>query len=276
MNVAHRLPVVLVEDDAVRALGPIVHTRPAFELRCGALNLRERILLSGVATTVHARVRSELSSLLTTVGLTPPPTAGDVLAVDARLHAAVETLRDALGALGPGERRTVDGTVAAVRIDATELDRCGLGDASDAPPLDRVARFTRPWQIVPSNDEALVDDAATLRETGAPDRRIFGVEFVEGSRRPACLRREDWIESDDLEARFPQVTWIEPVHALVAESARVRPGAVIDAEDGPVVLGPGVVVNPLAVVTGPAYLGPGTVVNPGAKLREGTDRKSVV
>ena len=69
---------------------------------------------------------------------------------------------------------------------------------------------------------------------------------------------------------FEGAFFIEPDRVLIASEAKVRPGAVIDAAKGPVILGAGVVVHPLSVVVGPAYLGPGTVVNPGAKLREGT------
>lgn len=264
------MPVLLAEAASVADLGPIAHTRPAFELRCGALNLRERIDATGCASMLCAQVRDELSALLPTVDVEPVPASGEVLVVDAQLHGTVEALRELLTGLEPGGRLTVDGRLAIARVDVSQVDSLGIGSPADAPATDRLSRFDRPWQLVPANDQALVDDAASLRELGGVPRRIFGVSFRADSRRVPLLGAFDWSEAMVQMAETVGVTWIEPDRVLMAPNAVVRPGAVIDAEEGPVILGPGVVVNPLSVVVGPAYLGPGTVVNPGAKLREGT------
>ena len=271
MNVPTQLPIVLFEDDRVVDLGPIVHTRPAFELRCGILDLRERVEAIASAGQVYASVRAELIDI--TRELLPVFDGGDVevVAVNAQLTGSVDALARTIGSLESGSEIRVDGRLWMARLPANEIAARAAhrdDDASGAPPgLDF---FARPWDVVAANDEHLVGDAAWLATRGAPARRIVGVEFEDSSPRARWSAAAAWIGAGELATAFPAATLIDPERILVAEGARVRPGAVIDAEAGPVVLGPGCVVHPTAVVVGPAYVGPGSVVNPGAKLREGT------
>ena len=90
---AAALPLLLVEDDQVEEFGPLTRLRPAFELRLGALSLRERAEL--VATTVRARVRPTLGPALAeslpelAVEIEP---GSRVLAVNARCTASAKEL----------------------------------------------------------------------------------------------------------------------------------------------------------------------------------------
>lgn len=265
------LAVILFEDDAVAALGPIVHTRPAFELRVGAFDLRERVELACPHSTLHATVRSELEPLLDTVALAAPPDHGEVVLINARTLAAVEDLASLVDALDPDSGVHDGGAWIAVRIAAVAVTSFLDGDDAKVRRLgvpSGVGLVGRPWEIVARNDDLLVRDHATLARTDGPVRRIFGVRFAERSRRTgALLDRHFGVPRTDT---FAGALLIEPGRILVGTHAVVRPGAVIDAAAGPVILGAGVVVHPLSVIVGPAYLGPGTVVNPGAKLREGT------
>lgn len=269
MTASDRLPVVLWEAPGLeRSLGPIAHTRPAFEIRCGALNLRERIAATGWDHGLSAVLRPELAALADTVGIVDPPARGDVLVVDSRVHGSVPAIDRLLAEAS----RAKDGTGPAgvVRLRAEDLAGLDPARVAGGDDADGIRIRTRPWEVVPDNDRSLIDDAAFLRAVGAPPRRIWGVTFEPGSKRPAQLEAAAWIPSHALAERFPDVVWIDPDHALVADGARIRPGAVIDAEDGPVIIGPGCVVHPLSVITGPSYLGPGTTVNPGSKIREGS------
>ena len=271
MNQPDTPAIVLFEDDAVGELGPIAATRPAFEIRCGALNLRERIELGRSGSVVYAVVRPELERL--TPGLVPIlgagvlPAESPVVAVNAQLWSDVESLRTAIAALDAGDEVRRDGRLWLARTDAGGVAERIVRGGPDRGDADRLELIDRPWRFVSRGDTAIEVDAAWLAAREAPARRIFAVEFASGSARPRALAPEAWV---DAAAAFPGAIVIEADKVLAAASARVRPGAVIDAAGGPVVLSPGVVVHPLSVVVGPAYLGPGTVVNPGAKLREGT------
>lgn len=247
---------VLFEDDRVVALGPVVDLRPVHELRVGALNLRERMQLCAGCGSLAALVRDEVAegSLLDA-----PGTGGVGLRVNARLVAAVEEIERAVAGLRPGDALVRDRQVL-LALGETERER---------PAPEGLVLLDRPWELPALDSSMLVADAKTLRERGAPERRIHAVRFEAGSRRPALLGAAAFV-SAEVAASGSEVTWIEPSQILIGVDVTIRPSAVIDASAGPVILGSGVVVHPLSVVTGPAYLGPGTVVNPGAKIRGGT------
>jgi len=57
---------------------------------------------------------------------------------------------------------------------------------------------------------------------------------------------------------------------IIGEGSKVKPGAVLDAENGPIVLGKNVTIYPNAVVEGPAYVGDGSLIKIGAKIYENT------
>lgn len=245
--------VVLFEDDGVSALGPVVALRPAWEVRIGALNLRERInLCAGVGSIV-----GECRDLVSRGGvLAAAAGEGPFLRVNARICAPVEAIEASLRALGEGEALVRDGVVVVAHGEPRST--------REAP--EELRLVDHPWEWIPLNDELLVADARTLGDRGGIARRIHAVNFEDGSGRQELLDAGTLVPTREIEG----VVVIGEHPVLVGPRADIRPSAVIDASDGPVVLGAGVVIHPLSVVQGPAYLGPGTVVNPGAKLREGT------
>lgn len=280
-------PVLLLDDDHAWALGPLADTRPCFEIRLGAFNLRERLQRTVDPGRLRARVRPHLKALLDETALPPVPSPslepgdGSCIVVDGRASGSIEAWREVFQVLdaGPDGLRVDDecGRWVAARLKTSQLPAWideDLATTAGCQPVrihgsspPRV--FERPWEWIGANAELLFADAEHLRREGFSARTIFGVRFEEDSARAEILRQTGtWVSAR--RAVDPGALLVSDADVLFAPSARVRAGAVIDAEHGPVILCPGVVVHPLAVVTGPAYLGPGTVVNPGAKLREGT------
>ncbi len=68
----------------------------------------------------------------------------------------------------------------------------------------------------------------------------------------------------------PGVTTLNPYQIWIAEGVELKPGVVLDASEGPIVLDEGAKVMPNAVITGPAYIGKHSVVKVGAKIYGGT------
>ncbi len=64
----------------------------------------------------------------------------------------------------------------------------------------------------------------------------------------------------------PGVTALHPYNIWIGENVELKPGVVLDASDGPIVLDEGVKIMPNAVILGPAYIGKGTIVKIGAKI----------
>lgn len=63
---------------------------------------------------------------------------------------------------------------------------------------------------------------------------------------------------------------IEPANISIGKNSTIKPGVVIDAEHGPVIIGENVTVMPNAVIEGPCYIGDHSIIKAGAKIYEGT------
>ena len=57
---------------------------------------------------------------------------------------------------------------------------------------------------------------------------------------------------------------------FVGQGAKVKPGAVLDAEGGPIIIEPGATIFPNATIEGPAFIGEKSLIKIGAKIYEGT------
>ncbi len=246
------MQTVLYEDGAHRFFGPLTLLRPEFDLRCGVLLLREKLERRRPGSRILLLPRPELADVVAEQhpgrgieGLTDEPTlflSGRVIVDD--------TLLDALGEIDGESILTSGGTAvgalvaadAPARADALaesrdDLSRLGIAATSEVPA--RVARF--PWELVALTSEEITADAALISRFGE----------VEGTLHPSA-------------------TLVEPSRIAVGEGSRVAAGAVIDATDGPVVIGRGVEILPNAVIIGPSAIGDGSRINACARIYGGT------
>jgi UDP-N-acetylglucosamine diphosphorylase/glucosamine-1-phosphate N-acetyltransferase len=268
--------VLLLEDDRADALSPSSSTRPVFELRTGALNLRERVRMVEPTAHVRAVVRPFLQPLLEAFDDLAQPFPADhrIVVLNGRLAVSFDRLRDLLTRAQPGAILDAQGRLIAawldpgVAVDGEDCVRAAATVPAEARP-DDVTLFEGLWEMVHANRAALQDDAEALRRTGSPVRRLFGIDFADGSARPAMLRDHEF-DDPSRAIVYPGVHLLSPDQVLLGPGVKILPGAVLDAEGGPIVLGSGCRIAPNVTLEGPLYLGPGTSVNPGAKLREGT------
>lgn len=63
---------------------------------------------------------------------------------------------------------------------------------------------------------------------------------------------------------------LAPRDIHIGDGTRVKPCVVIDAEDGPVLIGENVRIMPHSYIQGPVYIGDGCILQVGANIREGT------
>lgn len=95
------------------------------------------------------------------------------------------------------------------------------------------------WDLIHWNEESLIEDATHLQR--APGGKPEGPYHM--------VRDEDvWLGKD--------VKW--------------EPGCVLDATNGPVVIGDGATIGANAVIQGPCYIGPHAVIKPLSLIRPGT------
>ncbi len=274
------LDLLLVEDEAAVRLRPLSWTRPVFELRWGLWNLRERAEMAAPGR-VRALVRPHLRDLLewSLPDLARPARGRRTLAVNARAAVTTTELEELLRAPWRGERvlwsaseEEGGGAWVAAWLEAETAE--GLraeGDFTLELPVEdsSLALFDHTWDLVAANPAALEADAHLARGRGLPPRRIFGVRLEEGA--PAREWLADTMLGDVSRAVvFPGVHILEEQDVLFGAAATVKPGVVLDAQGGPIVLGAGCRIESNVTIEGPAYVGPGTVVHPMTRLREGT------
>src|SRR5262249_9970281 len=69
---------------------------------------------------------------------------------------------------------------------------------------------------------------------------------------------------------YPGVHLLQDGAIRIGPGCRIKPGSVLDAEDGPIVLERDVEVQPGVVLRGPVFVGAGCVLKSGAKIHAGT------
>ncbi|MGH7122273.1 MAG: putative sugar nucleotidyl transferase [Acetobacteraceae bacterium] len=230
------------EDAGVKNLHPLTLTRPAFDLRCGAVSLLERLERSLPERVSLALVRSELADLcrLHHPHLQVRESAfrehhADqelVLLVNARWLAPAERLilPDAPVIACIGEQ-----TAYAV-VPASELRGLSLTNLSwrlaewrhklpNRPAGGRMIDYA--WDLIERNGAALEDDYRRWWNEGIPEAR--GVAISGPAER-----------------------------CLVAHSAEIEPMVHIDTRNGPVLIDRGAVVQSFSRIEGPCYIGADT------------------
>ena len=233
----------LFEDDQIDHLLPLVATRAVYDLRLGIRTLLEtsREAFGLPPTVLHARplidaVASEEHNLPTGT----LPDGADVLFVNGRFIAEDgEVLERLQQAAHPGEPARVfvqEGDVVAAWIPGATsplLQTPALTRATfegvPEEPVEGARLISRLWHLIDEIHPALERDIAARTQgldlhnrTGA---RIHDRAVLDGG----------------------------PIY--IAPGARIRPGAVLNAEDGPIFIDEGAIVMEQAVVTGPAYIG---------------------
>jgi len=252
----------LFEDDHVPALRPLVETRAAYDLRLGGRTVLETAhdAFDPSGLVLHARPlvadvtrRDHPSAAVNTL-----PDEADVLFVNGRF---VAEAGDALAQLTQVPEREE----ARAFVQDDTLVAAWIPDAAAQMPDDVLARPALTGDAVADRPVTELDDATLVRRPW----------HLLGTLRDALVR--------DIEARFDSpssVPLVERPHASVHDGvtgvhtdrihlgadATIKPGAILNAEEGPIYVGPEATVHEQAVVRGPCILGPKTHVKIGANV----------
>jgi UDP-N-acetylglucosamine diphosphorylase/glucosamine-1-phosphate N-acetyltransferase len=70
-------------------------------------------------------------------------------------------------------------------------------------------------------------------------------------------------------AAFPGVHLLQPSRIRIGAGVRIDPGVVLDAREGPIVLGPGTSVQAGSVLQGPVTTGPDCIFRPSSRVMDG-------
>ena len=245
----------LFEDDQVGHLLPLVHTRGVYDLRLGIRTLLEttREAFGTPQTLLHARpfvaaVTAQENDLL----VNRIPDGLDVLFVNGRYVAEegplLERLRRAAAKGEPARVFVQDDTLVAAWVPGA-ASRYVEGAAVTRATFEGLPEETveggrligRLWDLLDELEPALERDY-TLRTKGYQIYERPGVRIMDG----AILATGERI--------------------YTAPESTIRPGAILNAEDGPIYIDRGATISENAVLRGPIYVGPKAVINPNAAV----------
>jgi UDP-N-acetylglucosamine diphosphorylase/glucosamine-1-phosphate N-acetyltransferase len=267
----------LFEDSAVEGLAPLVLARPAFELRCGRMTLRERLLRHTQSADWGALVRAYLVEAY-------QEDCPDCHLNDLEWLEAAETLfvnarwvpptnwkpaldRSAVGRQGgsivyltvtPGEVNELRGRTVGDWLEALALRRHDVGATGTL--------LSRPWDLVTRNADQLredFDDCLSGHES--PGKNALGgipagSNGVPGHATHCPGHPGAELRTGNSEFRFgPDVAIVGPADRLwIHPTARIDPYVVLDTQEGPVTIEADVRVLSFTRLEGPCHVGQGS------------------
>lgn len=242
--------IVVFEDDGWRNLLPLTYWRTTCELRTGYGSLLDAILTCTEATGVHLYCRPMLAAVTAERFAHPVNRCPDD---DAALLLNGRLLMTAPLAAGP--RPAVqwhDGTPIVIQADRALMARLSpevlldsdrvctvLGDVPEFPFIASPRLMNYPWDLVHANVGMLHWGWERTGRSASKEGRL-------------C----------------PGVHLLEEKAIHIGAGSVIKPGVVLDAENGPIYIGDGVTVAPNVSIEGPCYIGDGSIIQPGAALRD--------
>ncbi len=244
----------IVEDRSVKHLLPLIHLQPAFELRCGCTTLREKILSFVPSKNVSLITRAYLGEYTQEcfprfqVNTLPDD---DAWFINSRVLAD-ESLANVIKKHRGSECVYMNGDeVVAMFVSKKNLSRLRIRDLGlqvsnfqniPQKQIDcNVIKF--PWELVQHNTEQIEKDFLILKRK---TRTQIAGKIYKG------------------------VHLLNRKNIIIGSGTVIKPGVVLDAEHGQIVIGKNVTIMPNAVIEGPATIGDSSTIKIGAKIYPGT------
>lgn len=244
--------ICLFEDPQYVNLLPLAYTRPVYDLRCGIHTLREKIRRAYPKAHLALLCRPYLANLVRQQN--PGVEVNEVressiLLINGRVLAD-DRFSKTIPLRGNDAMYLVGNVVVAVRINAAKGNSLqhDFSERFDAEHFSEIEKIQvavdlidYPWDLVNANGAQIVADyKAVVGKKKSKGKVNTGVHLLN--------RRNIFIDS----------------------GAIIKPGVVLDAENGPIYIGKNVKILPNAVVEGPVFIGSHTLVKSGAKIYEST------
>ena len=248
------MQVCIFEDNHSKNFLPLVYFRPVYELRCGILSLREKILYAVKQSAHSLHVRPELAEYMQEefpkfrINKLPDD---DIWFINGRVLADDDLSGLVHKPLKHDCVFTNGEDIVAVYFTRKSTRECrdhispsffSLAKLKKHPSRQtNIALVRYPWEIVYHTAEEIEKDFWRIRTS----KRIAGKIYT-------------------------GVSLINRKKIIIGKGSVIKPGVVLDAEHGPIVIGTNVTIMPNAVIEGPAYIGDYSIVKIGAKIYHGT------
>lgn len=235
---------MIIFDDIPKAFYPICQSRPVSDIRCGILKLRQRLTAlfkdEDAGLWIEPRLQNLWQERLPDWLINSSAAKGELL-VNSRIKPQVEIIQ-AIKALQPGQ-----------------------------------SIFEGEYLIAHRAAEALSFPLESFINSLNKDRQqegwLFGnlSDIVHASE---SLIRQDFeqffYDKDNFFETEPGVTILEPYSIWIGEGVSLKPGVILDASSGPIVIDEGATIMHNAVIVGPTYIGKKSQIKIAAKIYPGT------
>ncbi len=240
---------VIFEDPGFKNLLPLVYWRPVFDLRCGRSSLLTKIMSQMHIADPILFVRPELAEVereRRSFSVNSLPTdADEVVLINGRWLAT-----GPLPELPIDTYLVKDDVIVAARISQKKVSAISpsslvspeillslITDAQTIQAPDSVALINYPWDLVQQNKDEIIRECR---------------------------------DSDKRGKLYPGVYLLAEEAIHIGTGTTVKPGTVLDAEEGPIWIDENVRILPNVVIQGPCYIGPGCLIQSSAHIREGS------
>jgi UDP-N-acetylglucosamine diphosphorylase/glucosamine-1-phosphate N-acetyltransferase len=246
--------ICVFEDRYYRNLLPLVYFRPVYELRCGINSLLHNITAEFPRVPLTLSVRHNLANLVAENYPGAPVnllTEDDTLFLNGRIL-RMEGLRELIGKDLRNNWLMHDGDdIAAAYCMKKNISsmnkslRDGIFNASilrgfkERVFTGKLIRYS--WDLIHGAAEEIERDFERIRKQRAGAAKIYKGAHIIGRK-----------------------------NIVFSGGVTVKPGAVLDAEKGPIILGENVIVMSNAFIQGPVFIGHNSIIKAGATIYPGT------
>ena len=244
------MQICIFEDSKYPNFYPLSYSRPVYDLVCGARTLKEKIIAEFAGTEVSLHCREYLEAL--TKSSNPELSVNEIkddkcLFINGRV-------------LCNGELKTIPlkedciyksgEDITAVRLSGDNLEKVknnlsdvlNFEDLSGLPVVNvNVKTVNYIWDLISENGKQL----------------SYDIKFLTGQDK-----------SYKSPKNFPAVNFVNPEQVFIGQNVTIKPGVVIDATRGSVLIDDNTFIFPNAVIEGPVYVGKNSKIKTGAAIYE--------
>ena len=234
-------------DDNPAYFYPVSLTRSVGDIRCGILKLRQRLqaLLFGEEEIIFVDNALEAMYLERHPDWLINSAQGDTLFVNSQLKTNLEIIAK----------------IKDLKVNQGILDKTGAIIAFRQNLTKPVVSISELAELIKGSEMRTVD--AALYQNMA-DIIMDNARLIEFDFEHFFQDAENYIETE------MGVTLLNPYKVWIGEGAVLKPGVVIDASTGPVIIDEKAEIMSHAVIMGPAYIGKNSKIKVGAKIYGGT------
>ncbi|MBK7979688.1 MAG: glucose-1-phosphate thymidylyltransferase [Ignavibacteriae bacterium] len=242
----------IFEDEEYKQLQPLTLIRPSYHLKCGILSLHRKIRRNYPNVRVELNTRGYLSNLIKQnhpAEIVNHVMSDMMLFLNGRILTD-DTLVNQIPFEGKDELFISNNNFIGARVSGKNLEKISnsLKDVlskNDFPNLPvkevDVTIINYPWDLITYNHQELIKDYKKLTS-----------------------------EQENFIKEFPGVYLLNKKDIFLGKNVVIKPGAILDAEDGPIFIGDNVTIMHNASIQGPVFIGEESIVKMSATIYHNT------